>query len=98
MEVLYLLLHKSRMESLFKMREKPDTPNRRFKEVRRLFNKAKQETDIKHLTLAHQIPNQKELVEMTNYDPINESIGIYMDTINIFIRMASIFAGGNRKK
>lgn len=59
------------MESLFKMREKPDTPNRRFKEVRRLFNKAKQETDIKHLTLAHQIPNQKELVEMTNYDPIN---------------------------
>lgn len=32
------------------------------------------------------------------YDPINESIGIYMDTINIFIRIASILAGGNRKK
>ncbi len=33
------------------------------------------------------------------YDPINESISIYMNTLNIFIRMASIFAmGGNRKK
>ena len=33
-----------------------------------------------------------------HFDPINESMGIYMDTINIFIRMASILAGGNRKK
>lgn len=33
------------------------------------------------------------------FDPINESIGIYMDTINIFIRMAQIFAmGGNKRK
>jgi FtsH-binding integral membrane protein len=33
-----------------------------------------------------------------HFDPINESIGIYMDTINIFIRLASILSGGNRKK
>lgn len=33
-----------------------------------------------------------------HFDPINESIGIYMDTINIFIRMVSILSGGNRKK
>lgn len=33
------------------------------------------------------------------FDPINESVGIYMDTINIFIRMATILAGGgNRRK
>jgi len=34
------------------------------------------------------------------YDPINNSVGIYMDTINIFIRIAMILAGGggNRKK
>ena len=34
------------------------------------------------------------------YDPINSSIGIYADTINIFIRIAQILAmgGGNRRK
>merc|ERR1719166_167172 len=33
------------------------------------------------------------------FDPVNASIGIYMDTVNIFIRIASILAsGGNRRK
>lgn len=34
------------------------------------------------------------------YDPINKSLSIYMDTINIFIRIATILAGGggNRRK
>lgn len=34
------------------------------------------------------------------YDPINASIGIYMDTMNIFIRIAQILAmsGGSRRK
>jgi len=32
------------------------------------------------------------------FDPVNASIGIYMDTINIFIRIVSILAGGNRRK
>jgi len=33
------------------------------------------------------------------FDPVNASIGIYMDTINIFIRIAQILAsGGNRRK
>jgi len=33
------------------------------------------------------------------YDPINNSVGIYLDTVNIFIRIAMILAGGgNRKK
>jgi len=32
------------------------------------------------------------------YDPINASIGIYMDTINIFIRILMIMAGNNRRK
>lgn len=33
------------------------------------------------------------------YDPINASLGIYMDTMNIFIRIAMILAGGgNRRK
>ncbi|XP_033747715.1 growth hormone-inducible transmembrane protein-like [Pecten maximus] len=31
------------------------------------------------------------------YDPVNQSIGIYMDTINIFIRMAMILQGGRKK-
>ncbi|XP_046735861.1 growth hormone-inducible transmembrane protein-like [Diprion similis] len=33
------------------------------------------------------------------YDPINNAISIYLDTVNIFIRILSILAGGgNRKK
>jgi FtsH-binding integral membrane protein len=33
------------------------------------------------------------------FDPVNASIGIYMDTINIFIRIATILGmGGNRRK
>jgi len=36
---------------------------------------------------------------MQKYDPINNSMGIYMDTINIFIRIAQILAmGGGRRK
>ena len=31
------------------------------------------------------------------FDPINTSVGIYLDTINIFIRIASILAGNQRK-
>ena len=32
-----------------------------------------------------------------NFDPINNSIHVYLDAIQIFIRFAMIF-GGNRKK
>lgn len=32
------------------------------------------------------------------FDPVNASIGIYLDTINIFIRIATILAGGGGKK
>lgn len=32
------------------------------------------------------------------YDPVNNAMGIYMDTINIFMRIAMILAGGGRKK
>ena len=33
------------------------------------------------------------------FDPVNASIGIYMDTVNIFIRIAMMLAGGgNRRK
>lgn len=32
------------------------------------------------------------------YDPVNASIGIYLDTVNIFIRIAMILSGGGGKK
>jgi len=32
------------------------------------------------------------------YDPVNESISIYLDILNIFIRMATILSGGSRRK
>jgi len=37
---------------------------------------------------------------LEKFDPINASMGIYMDTINIFIRIVSILAGqgGNRRR
>jgi len=32
------------------------------------------------------------------FDPVNASVSIYLDTVNIFIRIASLLAGGNRRK
>ena len=32
------------------------------------------------------------------FDPINASIGIYLDTMNIFIRIADLLAGGGANK
>jgi len=32
------------------------------------------------------------------FDPVNASIGIYMDTVNIFIRLAMIMAGGGGRR
>ena len=32
------------------------------------------------------------------FDPINASLGVYMDSVNIFVRVAQLLAGGNRKK
>nr|XP_056705756.1 growth hormone-inducible transmembrane protein [Euleptes europaea] len=39
------------------------------------------------------------LYGVQKYDPINSCMGIYMDTLNIFIRVATMLAGsGNRRK
>ena len=35
---------------------------------------------------------------MPYYDPVNMSIGIYLDTINIFIRILYLLAGSNNRK
>lgn len=35
---------------------------------------------------------------MAPYDPINNSLHIYMDIVNIFIRMLAIFGGGNQRR
>ena len=36
---------------------------------------------------------------VAKYDPVNNSIGIYISTMNIFIRIATILGmGGNRRK
>jgi len=45
----------------------------------------------------HPAPNYYG-VQMAPYDPVNASMSIYMDTINIFIRIAQLLAGGNRRK
>ncbi|XP_068161789.1 growth hormone-inducible transmembrane protein [Antennarius striatus] len=38
------------------------------------------------------------LYGVQKYDPINACLGIYMDTMNIFIRLVMILSGSNRKK
>ncbi|XP_013789662.1 growth hormone-inducible transmembrane protein-like [Limulus polyphemus] len=38
------------------------------------------------------------LYAMKPYDPINASISIYLDTLNIFIRIATILAGGGSRR
>lgn len=35
---------------------------------------------------------------MSPYDPINNSLNIYMDILNIFIRMLAIFGGGGQRR
>jgi growth hormone-inducible transmembrane protein len=43
-------------------------------------------------------PDPRMGYAVRSFDPINNSIGIYMDTINIFIRIASMLAGGGNRK
>jgi growth hormone-inducible transmembrane protein len=40
----------------------------------------------------------KKAETSAGFDPVNESISIYLDTLNIFVRMATIMAGGNRRR
>lgn len=41
---------------------------------------------------------QYPLYGVRPFDPVNASISIYLDTINIFIRVAQLLAGGGRRK
>lgn len=43
-------------------------------------------------------PDHRLGYQVPPFDPINNSIGIYLNTINIFIRIASILAGGGNRK
>merc|ERR1712086_1106982 len=46
--------------------------------------------------IIHRAENHSQY-SMQKYDPINNSVGIYMDTINIFMRIATILAGQKKK-
>ncbi|XP_012275184.1 growth hormone-inducible transmembrane protein-like [Orussus abietinus] len=47
----------------------------------------------------HPVPHPYFKDEARAYDPINNAISIYLDTVNIFVRILSILAGGgNRRK
>lgn len=39
-----------------------------------------------------------KLLSDAQFDPINECIGLYMDTINIFIRLVQIMSGSSRRR
>ncbi|KAL3106839.1 hypothetical protein niasHT_010754 [Heterodera trifolii] len=41
---------------------------------------------------------QMELASVRQYDPINAQLSIYMDILNIFIRMAMILGGGGQRR
>ncbi len=40
----------------------------------------------------------KKAEHSMHFDPVNESISVYADILNIFIRIASIMAGSNKRK
>merc|ERR1712001_547238 len=49
--------------------------------------------------IIHRAENHPNGWGVDKYDPVNNSIGIYISTMNIFIRIAQILAmGGNRRK
>jgi len=48
---------------------------------------------------ASRIMHHAAILPEEDFDPINQSISIYMDTLNIFIRLVTILSGGgNRRK
>ena len=49
--------------------------------------------------IIHRAENHPNGWGVAKYDPVKNSIGIYISTMNIFIRIAQILAmGGNRRK
>ena len=44
------------------------------------------------------IKTAEALPPQLTFDPINAQVRIYMDILNIFIRIASIMGGGNKRK
>jgi len=49
--------------------------------------------------IIHKAENHPTYYGAPPFDPVNASVGIFLDTVNIFIRIASILAGGgNRRK
>ncbi|KAF2902303.1 hypothetical protein ILUMI_03883 [Ignelater luminosus] len=47
---------------------------------------------------AERYPTSPQLYGVAPYDPINAAMSVYLDTLNIFIRIASILAGGGQKR
>ncbi|CAH0556420.1 unnamed protein product [Brassicogethes aeneus] len=50
------------------------------------------------ITQAESYPPSPGIYGVRPYDPINASISIYLDTLNIFIRIATILAGGGQQR
>ena len=48
--------------------------------------------------IIHAAANQPMDSPGSRFDPINHSMSIYMDTINIFMRIAIMMAGGKKKR
>jgi len=47
---------------------------------------------------AERYPTSPALYNVAPYDPINAAMSVYLDTLNIFIRMATILGGGGGQK
>ncbi|XP_012256570.1 growth hormone-inducible transmembrane protein-like [Athalia rosae] len=54
--------------------------------------------DTQRIIKNAQIHPVAPLAQMRPYDPINNAISIYLDTVNIFIRILTILAGGGGRK
>ncbi|KAB0798421.1 hypothetical protein PPYR_09414 [Photinus pyralis] len=47
---------------------------------------------------AERYPTTPGFYGVTPYDPVNAAMSVYLDTLNIFIRLATILAGGGNKR
>ena len=66
-------------------------------DTQRVIKKAEMVPERGYDTLYNQY-GQPMQVSALGYDPINTQLAIYMDILNIFIRMVMILGGGQRRK
>jgi len=67
-------------------------------DTQRIIRKAESTPNAETQTLYNQFGQPIQTVQTRGYDPIDAQLSLYMDILNIFIRMVMIFGGGGQRK